>query len=161
MRELSAEEIKEREWASPCFGVPKKNNTISLVIDFRQLNRVLKRKEYPLPTIDKMFQNICGFTFASVIDLNMGYLSIPLTEQTQKLLTIVTTFGFFECCVLPMGIKPATDIFQSRMVGIFQPMKENRPNPYIDNIFHGKGKDFDKHLTILDNILNHLKQAGM
>jgi hypothetical protein len=91
----------------------------------------------------------------------MGYLSIPLTEQTQKLLTIVTTFGFFECCVLPMGIKPATDIFQSRMVGIFQPMQENRPNPYIDDIFHGKGKDFDEHLTILDDILDCLEHAGM
>jgi hypothetical protein len=60
-----------------------------------------------------------------------------------------------------MGIKPATDIFQSRMVGIFQPMKENRPNPYIDNIFQGKGNDLKEHLTILDEILGHLEQAGL
>ena len=39
----------------------------------------LKPYEYTLPTIDEMFQNIGGFTFASVTDLNMGYLSIPLT----------------------------------------------------------------------------------
>jgi hypothetical protein len=79
---LSAEEIEEREWASPCFGVPKKNKTIWLVIDFHQLNQVLKRKQYPLPTINEMFQNIRGFVFALVIDLNMGYLLIPLTEST-------------------------------------------------------------------------------
>jgi hypothetical protein len=161
LRELSASEIEEREWASPCFGVPKKDGSIRLVMDFCKLNSVLKRKEYPLPTFDEMFQNIRGFVFASTIDLNMGHLSIPLTPETQKLLTIVTPFGFFECLVLPMGIKPATDIFQSRMVGIFLSMRTNKPNPYIDDIFHGKGHDFKSHLTILDEIFQRLKDAGM
>ena len=80
-------------------------------MDFRKLSKAFKQKEYPLPTINEMFQNIRGFSFASTIDLNMDYLSIPLTEETQKLLTIITQFGFFECYVLPMGIKPAKDIF--------------------------------------------------
>ena len=35
LRELSAEEIEDRVWASPCFGVPKKNGSIRLVMDFR------------------------------------------------------------------------------------------------------------------------------
>ena len=60
-----------------------------------------------------------------------------------------------------MGIKPATDIFQSHMVGIFQQMKANKPNPYIDDIFHGKGKTFDDHLSILDEIFQRLREHGM
>ena len=82
----------------------------------------------------------------------MGYLLIPLTAKTKELLTIVTQFGFFECCVLPMGIRPATDIFQSIMVGIFMSMEADKPNPYLDGIFHGKGSDFDSHLSILNEI---------
>ena len=37
--------------------------------------------------IDKIFQNIHVFTFSSVlvIDLNMGYLSIPIIEPMRKL----------------------------------------------------------------------------
>jgi hypothetical protein len=127
LRELSVSEVESREWASPCFGVPKRDGSIRLVMDFRKLNSVLKRKEYPLPTIKEMFQNIGGFIFASTIDLNMGYLSIPLTAKTKELLTIVTQFGFFECCVLPMGVRLATDIFQSRMVGIFMSWKPTNP----------------------------------
>ena len=146
---------------SPCFGIPKKDGTIRLVMDFRKLNSVLKRKEYPLPTIDKMFQNIRGFIFASTIDLNMGYLSIPLTAKTKELLTIITQIGFFECCMLPMGIRPATDIFQSKMVGIFVSMEANKPNPYIDNIFHGKGNTFNEHLAILEEIFQCLLDARM
>jgi hypothetical protein len=83
------EEIEDGELSSSCFGVPRKDGSIRFLIDFCQLNRIIKQKEYPLPTINKMFQNICGFTFALVIDLNMEYLSIPLTEPMLKLLTIV------------------------------------------------------------------------
>jgi hypothetical protein len=63
--------------------------------------------------------------------------------------------------MLPMGARPATDIFQSRMVGIFVPMKANKPKPYIDDIFHGKGHDFDSHLNILNEIFQRLRDAGM
>ncbi len=94
--------FKERQWASPYLGVPKKGSNIGLIIHFHELNQVIKQQEYPLPTIDEMFQNICGFTFASVTDLNMGHLSILLTEPTQKLLTIINLFGYFEWFVLAM-----------------------------------------------------------
>ena len=40
-------------------------------------------------------------------------------------------------------------------------MESNKPNPYIDDIFHGKGNNFDSHLTILDEIFQWLKDAGM
>ena len=108
-----------------------------------------------------MFEEIRGFLFASVLDLNMGYLSIGLTVGARKLLTIVTTFGFFECMVLPMGVKPATDIFQSRMIQLFSSMREKKPAPYIDDIFHGKGGSFDEHLDILKEILKRLLDGGM
>ena len=40
--ELYIEEIKDHEWASPAFVIPKKNGTLRLVIDFCQNNQCLK-----------------------------------------------------------------------------------------------------------------------
>lgn len=91
-----------------------------------------------------MFQ---GFNQASDLDLNMGYMSMPLTDFARKLLTIVIPFGFYECCVLPIGVSPATDKFQARTIGPFAPMaKPKRPDPYIDDILHTNGKNFGEHL---------------
>ena len=70
------------------FWNPKKNGTIRLVIDFQWINQCLKRKEYPLPTIDEIMQEIGGFVFASVIDLNMGYLLIPLYAESWRIFSI-------------------------------------------------------------------------
>ena len=158
---FDVEDIESRVWASPAFAVPKKNGDIRLVIDFRKLNEWLKWKECPLPLIENILTSIRGFNLASVIDLNMGYLSTPLTEESKKLLTIVTPFGFYECQVLPMGVMPATDIFQSRMVDIFAAMIEDEPDPYIGDILQCQGANFEEHLAGLDEILRRLKEAGM
>lgn len=42
LHELSAEEVKVHEWASPCFGVPKKEGSNRLVMDFQCINSILK-----------------------------------------------------------------------------------------------------------------------
>ena len=96
------------------------------------------------------------------MDLHMGYISNGLVEATRKVLTIVMPFEFDKCCVLPMRVLLATDNFQARIVGLFAPMiKQEWPNLYIDNLLHPKGKDFDAHLWILDEIFEKLELAGM
>jgi hypothetical protein len=61
-------------------------------------------------------------------------------------------FGFYSCTVLPIGVMPATDIFQSRMVSIFVDMGPETPIPDINDIIHLKGATFKLHLDILDKI---------
>ena len=149
----------EIEWAPAAFCVAKSNGTIRVVIDFRALNAALKRREYHLPSIKEMFQEIYGFHLASDIDLSMGFLSISLTKATAKLITVVTTFDMFKCVIFPMGVKPATVIFQDRMVSVFISMPKNRPKHYIDDIFLGKGSSFDEHLEFLAKIFRLLRLA--
>ena len=46
LRHLTLEEFEEREWACPAFGIPKKNRTIQLIIDLRQINSNLIWRKY-------------------------------------------------------------------------------------------------------------------
>ncbi len=61
------------EWASPSFIIPKKDQTVHFLSDFWEVNRGLVRKPFPIPKISMLLQEIEGFSYATVLDLNMGY----------------------------------------------------------------------------------------
>jgi hypothetical protein len=155
------EEIKGREWCFPAFGIPKKNGKIHFVINFQSINNQLEQREYPFTPAEEIFHLIGGFTWATSLNLNMGYLHIRLSQASQEPLTIVMPLGFYSCTVLPMGVMPATDIFQSRTMPIFADMGPEKPIPYINYIIHSKGATFKPHLEIYDNIFQRLGKAGM
>jgi hypothetical protein len=85
------EEDYSSKWASPSFAIPKKNgeSTIRVVTDFRKLHLLLKSHPFPIPKIGDMIRSMEGFTFASALDLNMGYYHIKQDADSQKLCTIV------------------------------------------------------------------------
>jgi hypothetical protein len=106
------EEDYASEWASPTFAISKKNGTIRVVSDFRKLNSLLKRHPFPIPKIGDMIRSMEGFTFATALDLNMGYYHIKLDADAQKLCTIIFPWGKYKYKRLPMGIKIAPDVFK-------------------------------------------------
>ena len=53
--------------------VKKKDGTLRLCIDYRQLNKVTVRNKYPLPRIDDLFDQLQGVKVFSKIDLRSGY----------------------------------------------------------------------------------------
>ena len=47
-------------WGAPVLFVKKKDGSLRLSIDYRELNKVTIRNQYPLPRIDDFFLSITG-----------------------------------------------------------------------------------------------------
>ena len=54
----------DSEWASPTFIVPKKNQTVRFLSDFREVNKRIIRTPFPIPKISTTLQEMEGFTYA-------------------------------------------------------------------------------------------------
>ncbi|KAL4016431.1 hypothetical protein IC575_024082 [Cucumis melo] len=60
-------------WGAPVLFVKKKDGSMRLCIDYRELNKVTVKNRYPLPRIDDLFDQLQGATVFSKIDLRSGY----------------------------------------------------------------------------------------
>jgi hypothetical protein len=147
-------------WSAPTFIIPKKDGTVRFVVsDFRQLNQRLLRKPYPIPNIGDLLAKLEGFTFATAIDLNMGYYNIRLTPDASSLCTIVTPWGKYKYLRLPMGVSCAPDIFQDRINDLLGDLEFVRA--YLDDLLVLTKGSFEDHLKDLEVVLQRLRDAGL
>ena len=58
----------------------KKDKTLRLCIDYRQLNKVTIKNRYPLSRIDDLFDQLRGVRVYSKIDLRTGYHQLRVRE---------------------------------------------------------------------------------
>ena len=75
--------VNRSEWAAPTFIIPKKDNTVRFISDFRELNQRIRRKPYPIPKIQDLLLKLEGFQYATSLDLNMGYYHIELVPHSK------------------------------------------------------------------------------
>ncbi|GKD28972.1 putative reverse transcriptase domain-containing protein, partial [Tanacetum coccineum] len=59
-------------WGAPVLFVKKKNGSLRMCIDHRELNKLTVKNRYPLPRIDDLFDQLQGSSVYSKIDLRSG-----------------------------------------------------------------------------------------
>jgi hypothetical protein len=91
------------EWASSLFIIPKKNRSVHFLSNFWEVNKRLIRKPFPIPKISTVLQELEGFTFATALDLNMGYYTIRLNPDAFRICTIIFPWEKNSYKRLPIG----------------------------------------------------------
>ena len=65
-------------WGVPVLFVKKKDGTLRLCIDYRQLKKVTVKNKYPFPRIDDLFNQMRGEKVFSMIDLRFSYNQVKI-----------------------------------------------------------------------------------
>jgi hypothetical protein len=145
------------EWASPSFIIPKKDMTVWTISDFRELNKRIVRRPFPIPKISTTLQELEGFTYATALDLNMGYYTIRLDPMAVEMYTIIFPFGKYSYLRLPMG--SSADIFQAEMMDLMEALEYVRA--YIDDLLCITRGTLEDYLDKLEEVLRRLHDVGL
>ena len=147
------------EWVSPSFIQPKKNNTVRFLTDFREVNKRLVRKPFPIPKISTVLQEVEGFAYATSLDLNMGYYTIRLDPDASRICTIIFPWGKYSYKRLPMGVAGSPNIFQSKMSELMAALEFVRT--YLDDLLIISKARLSDHLEKLRMVFTKLQGAPL
>ena len=102
-------------WVSSLVVVPKKNGTLRLGLDPKDLNRAIQREHYPLPTIEDVATRLHGAKVFTKLDVRNGFWHVHLDYASSYLTTFNTPFGRYRWKRMPFGIRSAPEVFQRKM----------------------------------------------
>ncbi|EYC14487.1 hypothetical protein Y032_0040g234 [Ancylostoma ceylanicum] len=152
LKDRKVVEDSQSPWASPIVLVAKKDGTIRLCVDYREVNKVTKKDSYPLPPIDITLQNLQGKRWFTSLDLASGYWQVPLTARAKEISAFTTTSGQFQFRVLPFGLTTAPTKFQRLMEHVLGDLKGPEVSVYIDDILIATDSA-ERHVQVLKRVL--------
>ncbi|TYK01103.1 DNA/RNA polymerases superfamily protein [Cucumis melo var. makuwa] len=147
-------------WGAPVLFVKKKDGTLRLCIDYRQLNKVTIRNKYPLPRIDDLFYQLRGATLFSKIDLRSEYHQLKVRESDIVKTAFRTRYGHYEFRVMPFGLTNAPTIFMNLMNRIFHQYLNQFVIVFIDDILV-YSVDTEAHKEHLRIVLQTLREKQL
>ena len=103
--------MRHSRWLANIVPVKKKNGEIRLCIDFRNLNRVSLKDNYPFPKMDHILQKVVGAHRISTLDGFSGYNQILVHHDDQENTAFTTPWGTFMYTKMPFGLMNAGATF--------------------------------------------------
>ena len=122
-------------WCSNVVMARKKDNSLRLCIDYRQLNQKTIKDSYALPRIEETLDCLAGSKFVSVLDMKSGYHQIEMEENHKQYTAFsVGSLGLFEYNRMPFGLTNSPATYQRLMKECFESLNHKECVIFLDDI---------------------------
>ncbi|XP_016165249.1 uncharacterized protein LOC107607864 [Arachis ipaensis] len=147
-------------WLANVVMVKKSNGKWRMCVDFTDLNKACPKDAYPLPCIDTLVDNSCGYGTLSFMDAYSGYNQILMHPSDQEKTAFITEYGNYCYNVMPFGLKNAGATYQRLMNKIFDRQIGRNIEVYVDDMV-AKTKADHSHIDDLTEIFGQIRAYNM
>lgn len=148
-------------YSSPIVLTKKKNNTYRLCIDYRTLNKITVKDNFPTERIDDQIDELRDQSWFISLDLKDGFYHVPIAVDSIKYTSFVTPDGQYEFLRMPFGLKNGSKAFSRYLREALRRLKSKKTKfrgkllEYCDDIFIA-ATTWQDGLDILTEVLNEL-----
>ncbi|GJU15940.1 putative reverse transcriptase domain-containing protein, partial [Tanacetum coccineum] len=138
-------------WGATVLFVKKKDSSLRMCIDYRELNKLTVKNRYPLLRIDDLFDQLQGSRVYSKIDLRSGYHQLRVREEDISKTAFRTSYGHYEFQVMTFGLTNALAVFMDLMNQVCKPYLDRFMIVLIDDIliYSKSRKEHEGHLKLI------------
>jgi len=159
--ELEKGYIRESKssYASSFFFVRKKDSKLRPVQDYRKINALTIRNQYPLPLIADLIRDLSNAHIYTKLDVRWGYNNVRIREGDEKKAAFKTRYGLFKPTVMYFGLTNSPATFQTMMNYIYRDViLKHKPlgttiRIYMDDIGIATHTNMDDHRRAVHDVL--------
>ena len=147
-------------FSSPVLFAKKPGGGWRFCVDYRKLNAITKKDQYPIPLIEETLARLSKARIFTKLDVRHAFNRIRLNEDIEDLTTFRTRYGSYKYRVMPFGLCNGPASFQRFINSVLFDYIDDFCTAYIDDILI-YSEDPLEHEEHVRKVLDRLRQAGL
>jgi len=146
-------------YAALIIFVKKPDATLRMCVEYRGLNTITAKEQYPLPYSEDLLDKLHGARVFTKPDLASGYHQVRVHSDDCHKTTFIAPDGFYEYKVIPFGLANAPAAFMCMLHKILHPHRRNAI-VYLDDVLIFLGM-LAEHKAHVEGVLQALRNARL
>ncbi|XP_055589210.1 uncharacterized protein LOC129741495 [Uranotaenia lowii] len=149
------------EYASPVTLAPKKNGSLRVCVDYRQLNRKVVKDCFPMRNIEDQIDRLKNAKVFTTLDLKNSFFHVPVEATSQKYTSFVTHLGQYEFLKTPFGLCNSPASFSRFVADVFRDqIRSGVLIIYVDDAIIASDTP-EENVAILRQVLKVASENGL
>ena len=129
-------------------------------MDYRKLNKLTKKNQYPIPLIDELLTRISGAKIFTKLDIRAVFNRIRIDLASKELTIFRIKYGSYKCKVLPFGLTNGPATYQRYINDVLMDYLDDFYMAYLDDILV-YSNDPLKYIVHVKKVLNRLIDTSL
>ena len=143
------------------FFVGKKDGKKRMVQDYQYLNEWTVKKNYPLPLISDILENIGTKKIFTKMNLRWGYNNVKIKKGDEWKAVFTTPEGSFEPTVMFFGLTNSPATFQAMMNELLRDLTNTgKVAVFIDDVIVGMETE-ERHDELVAEVIKRLEENNL